>query len=166
MNVGCGYADDTSAGSHMSEESLHYCSDPNIKYSSDQQRERGLAVDQELAQPSEAGCHGSSCLAALPYVHMNNLRLIPLAHALLYGMLKDFLHYLLGTKTRDALISAEAKRHIIKRAAAVGKTMDLNRPYRDVIKERGTGHGSVLACHTHVQYIKSVHIHTVHRQHN
>ena len=145
----------------MSVESLHYCSDPQIKYSSDQQRQRALAVDERLAAPSEAGCHGSSCLAALPYVHMNNLRLIPFAHALLYGVLKDFLHYMLGTKVRDAIISAEAKRQVSRRASAVGKTMDLNRPYRDVNKERGMDCLKYLA-----RYICNAFVHMRNWQHS
>ena len=95
----------------------HMCSDPDIKYSDHMQRLRGIAAELPAGEvdTSTLGCHGRNLFDKyLRYVCINNLHVIPLAHALLYGVLKDFLKYLLGTKktakspAKQGIISSQA----------------------------------------------------------
>lgn len=36
------------------------------------------------------GVHGSTLFARLPYVDLQNVWIVPICHALLYGVVKDF----------------------------------------------------------------------------
>ena len=132
------------ASDFRSEATPRMCGDPNMKYTDQWQRQRGLAVDMGIVDAEDVGCWGlSKVAAALPYVSMNNLHLIPFAHAGLYGVVKDFYRYLLGTKKTAAhpgtagIISNAAKKVMSNRAAHIVQTMDFDRPYRDIIHQRG-----------------------------
>ena len=57
------------------------------------------AVDKDPSTASASGCHGTGLLIKyLPYVNYFSLYQIPVAHALLYGLVKDFLNHVLGTR--------------------------------------------------------------------
>ena len=55
-------------------------------------------------KPKHIGCHGTSILLkALPYIQPGNFFLVPFAHALLYGVVKDFWGRLLPKNTGEWL---------------------------------------------------------------
>ena len=71
---------------------------PRLKLNDRKQRKRGEAIDKVAReQPKEAkkaakrlGVHGSTLFARLQYVDLQNVWMVPLCHALLYGVVKDF----------------------------------------------------------------------------
>ncbi len=72
----------------------HFCSDPAIKLTAEAQKQRGNAVEAPPpgSMPGRVvGCHGySPIMRALSYLDYNNFWIIPMAHALLYGVVKGF----------------------------------------------------------------------------
>lgn len=52
----------------------------------------GVCVGRLTTDPKKAGCHGTPVLLKyLEYIDLRTLFLIPVAHCILYGLLKDFL---------------------------------------------------------------------------
>lgn len=122
----------------------HYCGDPAIKYSHLQQQQRAAQVDARRRNPTEMGCHGTSWLVqSLPYVDYNNIQLLPFAHTVLLGVLKDFWKHMLGNKKKAGqaaaagAISLAARAAMAARAAQISPTADFGRPYRCIVKQRG-----------------------------
>ncbi len=68
------------------------CSDAAIKLDDALQRQRARAANHPHGQPGKVlGCHGwSPIMKALPYLDYNNFWIIPMAHALLYGVVRSF----------------------------------------------------------------------------
>ena len=71
---------------------------PRLKLNDRKQRKRGETIDKVARErPKEArkaakrlGVHGSTIFARLPYLDLQNVWMVPLCHALLYGVVKDF----------------------------------------------------------------------------
>ena len=122
------------------------CGEADIQYSDLQQQHRGILAENRPPglDLKQLGCHGRSLLSTeLPYTSRNNLHVIPLAHALCYGVMKDFLKYLCGSQKSgkapgsQGILSSAAKKVMRQRAADIVPTLDFNRPYRDVLQSRG-----------------------------
>ena len=57
----------------------------------------GRSDQYAYATPDEVGCHGMpALLMELPYVDLSTLFVVPVAHAVLYGLVKDFLNIIFG----------------------------------------------------------------------
>ena len=81
-----------------------YAGDHATQYSHDMQLSRAAAVDRQLVPSRCYGVHSTSrFLSSLPYTNANNLWVIPIAHALLYGAVKDFWKYLLAPQKAGML---------------------------------------------------------------
>ena len=132
------------------------CGDAGVKLSSDMQRARAAELPVQLARAPNAtaratvikefGIHGESLFAELlgHYVDPNNLWVVPVAHAALIGVEKQFLAVVLrdpGSLPVSALppwiVRADCRKIMARRAGHVILTNDFNRPYRCVIKQRG-----------------------------
>lgn len=105
-----------------------------------QQCDRADVVDKGQALPTDLGCHGTSpFVQQLPYVDYTNLFVVPIAHAGLLGVVKDFwCHLLKVSKQREwYVISAEARKVLQARAAGLVATCDFGRMYTDIVSVRG-----------------------------
>jgi len=70
--------------------------DERLQLSHEDQLLRAVRVLNETSTATEEGCHGlSPFVQLLDYVHYNNLCLVPIAHALLYGVVASFVDYAL-----------------------------------------------------------------------
>lgn len=104
---------------------------------------RGHAVEAGERKASDVGAKGTAPIVKqLSYVHAVNIWTLPVAHALLYGIVKDFWNRVLATvprgQERPWYVMPQAMRAIMrKRASKVVMTVDFNRPYRDIVDRRG-----------------------------
>ncbi len=93
--------------------------------------------------PNLAGCHGTSLLVKhLKYVDYNNIHRVPIAHAVLLGLLKDLWSLLLcktpkGQRRPWYSLSAASRKAMADRAKNIILTCDFGRPYRCVVNQRG-----------------------------
>lgn len=119
------------------------CGDRKLRLSDKQQRERADLVDRGQILPTDVGSHGTSVFVQkLSYVHYNNLFVVPIAHAGLLGVVKDFWVHLLtaaprGQPSRWFTISSEAKRVMASREAGLVATCDFGRSYTDITSKKG-----------------------------
>jgi hypothetical protein len=118
-----------------------------------QQCDRAQAVDTQQALPTDLGCHGTSpFVKQLEYVDYNNLFVVPIAHAGLLGVVKDFWCHVLkvGSKKKNNkrnrqqqqqqeryVISAEARKVLQARAVGLVATCDFGRLYTDIVSVKG-----------------------------
>lgn len=108
-----------------------------------QQRERGAAVAAGTAEATCYGCHGPSFIVdSLPYLTYD-VFLMPIAHACLLGVLKDFLNLIFADGRRGEVapwwrIPSWARKIIAARAAHVRATDDFGRGYSCVVNARGS----------------------------
>ena len=73
-----------------------FCGDPSIKLTDAEQRVRADLVERGQESPKDMGCHGwSPPMRHLNYLDYNNLWIIPMSHALVYGVVKGFWKLLL-----------------------------------------------------------------------
>lgn len=142
-----------------------YCGDPAIQLDHGMQMGRGelvdaskLAVAQAEAEAAEArrqgmqpapipdlvdpygvGCHGvSPLLKALNYLDYQNTFVVPVPHAGLLGVVKDFwAHVLMPQASHQHALSNWAKGVIEGRATHVTATCDFGRVYTCVRNKRG-----------------------------
>ena len=71
---------------------------PRLKLNDRKQRKRGERIDKVAREhPRDAikaakrlGVHGSTIFARLPYLDLQNVWMVPVCHALLYRVVKDF----------------------------------------------------------------------------
>lgn len=120
--------------------------------SHEQQCQRADVVDARQALPTDVGCHGTSpFVEQLQYVDYNNLFVVPVAHAGLLGVVKDFWCHVLkvGSKKRQRqqqqqqrqqewwVISTEARKVLQQRAAGLAATCDFGRMYTDIVSVKG-----------------------------
>ena len=149
-----GYADAVDAGRLTEQPTTALCGDASVRLTCQQQERRALEVVDGNAQPTEVGCHGISPLVGtarlqecnplgLPYVDYNDLWIVPIAHASLLGLVKDFWKALLGPVKKGQprpwyVLPAAAKDEIVKRGKAVSSTDDFGRPYRCLVNARGS----------------------------
>lgn len=140
-----GYTGETSYGAFKPDEVKHYgahselakgtgrCGDFQVALSHKQQVDRAKAVDQGKALSNNVGSHGMSpFVKGLGYVDYNNLFVVPIAHAGLLGVVKDFWCHVLKVAGKGASaewfsISSEARRVMASREAALVATCDFGR---------------------------------------
>ena len=96
---------------------------------------RGHQVRIGKMQPPRAGCHGVSPLVKLlPYADYNNLFLVPICHALLYGSVKTFLNLILPRTApsphKSYHVSPDHRQLLKQRSKEVLVTADFGRPFR------------------------------------
>ena len=150
-----GYAADTSYGAFKPNEVKHYgahseyavgmarCGDDVAALTHQQQCARAKAVDQNKVLPTDVGSHGTSpFVRGLDYVDYNNLFVVPIAHAGLLGVVKDFWYHVLKATGKNATaewftISNEARRVMSSREACLVPTCDFGRKYTDIISKKG-----------------------------
>jgi hypothetical protein len=149
-----GYTQDTSYGAFAPRELQYYgahgfaraaakCGDAVVALSHNQQCDRARAVDAQQALPNDVGSHGMSpFVRELDYVEYNNLFVVPIAHAGLLGVVKDFWYHVLKVSGKSASaewfsISTEARRVMASREAALVATCDFGRKYTDIIAKKG-----------------------------
>jgi hypothetical protein len=77
---------------------------------------------------------------ALPYVHSNNLFVLPFGHAVYYGVVKDFFNLLLGKEgvVEAITLSPESKILMRRREADFTLPGDFGRPYLSVVDKSGS----------------------------
>lgn len=114
------------------------CGDSRIRISHAHHMDRAQVVESNHDLASALGCHGISCIAKeLSYIDMNNVWVVPIAHAALFGVIKKFWHFVLGESVKkaesDFVLSVEARRRMTARASHFIITNDFNRPYRDIV---------------------------------
>jgi hypothetical protein len=120
-----------------------FCGDPNIRVEEDLHRIRAAKVESGAWAASNAGCHGKSLLVErLKYLKYTDVMVVPVCHAFLLGLLKDFWALLLdppkGTG-KDAWFRLPAKHRKVMRARSQGikLTLDHGRPYACIVTARG-----------------------------
>lgn len=142
-----GYAEPTVVGlrldKNLKEPCYGKCGDLDVLMTDERQHERAAAVGRNEYQPNQVGCHGRSpVIEALPYTSYTNLWVLPIGHALLFGVIKDFLGLLLqkgknGSERPWYSIPTWARHVMTSRATQITTTNDFGRPYRDVVLQRG-----------------------------
>jgi hypothetical protein len=100
-------------------------------------------VESKQWDGAEAGCKGESLLVKyLPYTHCFNVHAMPVAHAILLGLLKDFWNLLLckgttGQRLPRYALPRKNRAAMAARYLGIILNCDFGRPYRCVIKNRG-----------------------------
>lgn len=101
------------------------------------------AVEAGDIDPSQAGCNGLSPLVEfIPQFDYVNGFQIPVAHALIHGVVKSFWQACLRKMKRgqpwpEFVISHEGRRLMTLRAALLIVTHEFGRPYRDIVTKMG-----------------------------
>ena len=119
------------------------CGAPETKLSHKKQRNRAKMVDKKKVDATNVGSHGLSCIVEeLPYCHYNDVFVVPIAHAGLCGVVKDFWYQLLKTTARGQqapwyALSSEARRVIASRESHLTPTCDFGRRYTDIVSKKG-----------------------------
>jgi hypothetical protein len=119
------------------------CGDAAMRLSDAFQRCRADVVDRGERLPTDVGCHGRSIFVKhLSYVDYNNLFVVPIAHAGLLGVVKDFWTHVLAATPRGEQaqwysISSEARRVMASREAGPVSTCDFGRSYTDITTKKG-----------------------------
>ena len=92
------------------------------------------------------GCHGPSVFAQLPYMLYTTFFVLPLYHALLYGVARDFLNAIFSPfekgETQAASpwwkVSRSARRIIAQREVDIAATAEYTHAHSSVLTKRGT----------------------------
>ncbi len=136
---------------------LHFMDSRAVQLGHAKQRERGLAV--ELAkdavrrgehsvreyeeQAKHWGCWGVNPFTYLHYLNLQYLFLVPVAHSLLYGIVRTFVDWLLcepypkaGARGAQWVLGTQQRSLIRERAGHLRVTSDFRRPYRCVMRYR------------------------------
>lgn len=161
-----GYAEETSYGyftpGEFAKHGAHHpgtqkakCGDPVTLVTSDMQKARdnmleesnqaiaGGAIGASVYDSSDLGTLGRSIfMRELKYCDYNNLFVVPIAHAGLCGVVKDFWKVVLGTTARGQAapwyqLSTWARDVMRGRAAECVATLDFGRGYTDIISKKG-----------------------------
>eukprot|EP00798_Chlamydomonas_sp_ICE-L_P001205 gene1205-32547_t len=115
-----------------------------LQLSHAQRISRAQRVEEGEEDPRTAGCHGLSMVVhVLPYVDYNNFFLVPVAHALLFGVVKGFVKHLyrpipkaVNDCPKDAL-SNPVRSLIASRKDDTRVTSEMGRPYKCIGTNRG-----------------------------
>ncbi|GFR42747.1 hypothetical protein Agub_g3685 [Astrephomene gubernaculifera] len=87
------------------------------------------------------GCKGESAFTSLPYVNMQDLFLVPVAHALLYGVVANFFDDIFRKPAKDEekefTVAERDIRAIRERSSHITVSSDFGRAYRCIIVHRG-----------------------------
>ena len=105
----------------------------------------GESVQRGQYSASQMGTHGVCPFVTprhTPYTFQSNLFVLPIMHALVYGVVKKFWQLLLapvekGKQRAWYQFQDWAKQTMSARAQAVRPTVDQGRPYTDIVKRRG-----------------------------
>jgi hypothetical protein len=144
-----GYEEAVPQGIHFQGRMMQVADDAEaLRYTDREQFERGRRVEALVSshpKPTQQavrqkimqeGCHGvSSIPRTLPYVSYNNVFLLPLVHALLHGVVKDFLRFILRPlpsppAPEPLIISRVARRELANRAGHLVLTSGFGRKYK------------------------------------
>jgi hypothetical protein len=112
-------------------------------YGRDAQVQRARNVELKEWDSGLAGCNGMSLLVKyLPYTHYTNVHVVPVGHAILLGVLKDFWTLLLCKRTSGKSLPRYAlpmkhRKVMENRRAGIVLNCDFGRPYRCAVKNRG-----------------------------
>ncbi len=90
------------------------------------------------------GCRGENPFARIPYVNLQDLPCVPVAHAMLYGVVAHFVQDMTRNPSADGdaveyLLSADQKRLIRSRSKDLTVTADFGRGYKCVLDYRSVG---------------------------
>lgn len=123
--------------------------DPQLALSDADLRKRGaLMRDTRLApNASQArvktasrmlGCQNENPFSALQYLDLSCLFPVPIGHTLLFGVLRDFVDFLLRKEMEPVAltITSSARKHIEGRGAAIMVTSDFGRRYKCILRYR------------------------------
>lgn len=118
------------------------CGDPAIRIDHAWQSSRADAVADDGVDGVTVGCNGRSTLIKeLPYLDYQNTFVVPVPHAALLGVVKDFWSFLLrpmsGALSHTFVISSAARAVIKERARHIVQTCDFQRAYSDIVDKRG-----------------------------
>lgn len=112
-----------------------------------QQRERARLVEGIKDEPDfdagHYGCAGYSVFhKALPYIDYNNFFVLPFAHSVFLGVVKDFMRLVTGVlgrrgKAKDCCISYRGLRLIKEREQDYVLTSDFGRPLSSIVSKSG-----------------------------
>lgn len=89
-----------------------------------------------MVDKAQAGCHGvSPIIELLPYADYNNVFVVPICHALLYGPVKKFLELIVPSTAPAAPyktwhVSAANCQLLQQRSLEIRTTADFGRPFR------------------------------------
>ncbi|GLI64632.1 hypothetical protein VaNZ11_007950 [Volvox africanus] len=118
------------------------CGDPRIMVSHEMHLKRAALAMKDPQWTGIVGCKGlSPIIRELDYCNYNDVFVVPVAHAALFGVIKRFWNTILGKLGRhvmDYTILGPQRKIMAQRASHIITTNDLNRPYRDIVKHRGT----------------------------
>ena len=144
-----GYAAPAPAGEYVPNQPPPQLLHAGASYLTEQQlRERAATVGAHAtvvgrkAAAQRLGCHGPSTLLEGVGYGGYKLMLLPIAHATLLGLVKDFLGMLFAPGERNEVlpwycVPYPQRRAIAARAHAITVTDDFQRPYADVVNARG-----------------------------
>lgn len=119
---------------------------PSLQLSDSQLHERASMVAAGKWAANKCGCNGYSAIAKrLAYVSYGNVWILPLAHAALNGVVAKFWSLALSkfsqASDRQWYMIPHSKRRIMRqRGANMILTGDQGRPYRCILKYRGSWH--------------------------
>jgi hypothetical protein len=119
--------------------------DRDLSLTDEAQMSRARRVEEGIGDKKTEGCRGVSIIpSTLGYVSYNDIWLLPVAHAFLYGVVKDFVGYLLrpfknakhapGISKGPDIFDYEQRRLMSSRASHVRVTSDFGRKYKCVVQ--------------------------------
>jgi hypothetical protein len=142
-----GYNQGTEQDKHFNPPINALVGDKRLLLSDKAQEARAELVELGLGDPKKEGCHGESVICKeLRYTSYNNLWLLPLAHALLYGIIKTLIaHLLRPTKEKESkramllldgadFLDLSARRIMEERGKHVCVPSDYGRQYKCVVQ--------------------------------
>ncbi|GAX86249.1 hypothetical protein CEUSTIGMA_g13661.t1 [Chlamydomonas eustigma] len=123
--------------------------DQKLQQSSAQQIERGLRAmaGNPWDTPKELGTHGVPFFhPKLQFVDVNNFFMVPLAHALLFGVVRNFVDHIFrpiqkpgpGEHYPSDVVPHAQRTVITKRARDVVVSSDFGRPYKCIVHYKGS----------------------------
>mmetsp|Transcript_4818 Transcript_4818/g.14618 ORF Transcript_4818/g.14618 Transcript_4818/m.14618 type:complete len:332 (-) Transcript_4818:1287-2282(-) len=111
------------------------------KATHEQRAVRAQLVEAKMCAPEIAGCKGHSVFATLPYFHYTNFFVIPLFHAFLYGVVRDFLDAIFSPISKEEKssppwwkVSPAGRKLITEREANISVTAEYGHGHQNVTK--------------------------------
>ena len=84
----------------------------SVFYTGQQIKDRAQVVEAGDREPRQFGLHGlSEFIRQLPYTDPNNLWVMPMAHAALFGVVKDFWDLMLAPKKGKLSVTIQSHRN-------------------------------------------------------
>ncbi|GMH35008.1 hypothetical protein BSKO_02869 [Bryopsis sp. KO-2023] len=104
--------------------------------------DRATLVRDHGGDPQVQGCKGVSVIPeTIPYVSYTNIWVLPIAHALLYGVVANFMNYVLQPTGRSEtcpphVVTLEQRRTMKSRQEDLVLTSEFGRAYKCILKYR------------------------------